>query len=324
MQEEHHYLPDTDRLSVLSASILLAYALLPFIQFPERSLVMHILGVVFIFKVDFSTVIAIISSGLAAAGVSWLLLDHPRLKRSADLRLVEAGGALAANLTGGMQSSVSVRAIDDESRIQARNLPASQSPRFRYIRSMFQHWLLPALTAWVIGVPLNSLAVGMQWWAVFAFGGLLLVLVLVGEYIAVDPNDTLYGPATIGLTAFSYALLLILTITLVAAGARLYILLPALAGAIFLVTLRNLYLRLAERWCFSWAIGISLVIGQVAMALHYWPLSPLRFGLFILGLAYALASAAGSIEEGRRGSALWVEPVVMLIVLWGLALLVRG
>ena len=292
----------------------------------------------FSLRFNFSTIIAIISAGLAAAGVSWLLLDHPRLRRSAEsfaasrsLAASGAGSSGSANLVGSIRSSVSVRAIENDSLLA--NNPAR--PKYRFpgsaylrgsyaVRNLFQHWLLPALTAWVIGVPLNSLAVGLQWWAVFAFGGLLLVLVLIAEYIAVDPYDTLHGPAAIGLTAVSYALLLILTIALVAAGTRLYIFLPALTIAIFLVTIRSLYLRLAGRWYFGWSIGISLVIAQVAMALHYWPLSPLRFGLVILGLAYALASVAGSVEEGRPGKALWVEPVVMLVVLWGIAIALRG
>ena len=54
MQEEHQHLPNTDRLSVLAASILLAYALLPFIKIPEHALVLQILGAVFTFKVNFS------------------------------------------------------------------------------------------------------------------------------------------------------------------------------------------------------------------------------------------------------------------------------
>jgi len=276
MQEEHQHLPNMDRLSVLAAMILLAYALLPFIQIPERNLEFQVLGVFFVFKVEFSTLIAILTAGLAAAGMNWLLHDHPFFEE-----------------------------------------------QDRSVHNLFQHWLLPGLTAWVIGVPLNSLEAGLEWWAVFAFGGLLLVLVLVSEYIAVDSFDTRHGLASVALTAVSYALTLVLTIAMVAAGSRLYILLPAVGTAIFLVTLRSLYLRLG-RWRYGWAIGITLVVGQVAAALHYLPLSPLRFGLFILGLAYALASLAGSIEENRPARSLWVEPAIMLAVLWGLAIFLRG
>jgi hypothetical protein len=268
MQEERQSLPNTDRLSVLAASILLAYALLPFIQLPERDLLLRLASLQFVFKINFSTLVAVIGAGLAAAGTDWLLRDHPRLGR----------------------------------------------------QSTFQHWLLPALTTWVIGVPLSQLGVKLQWWAVFALGGLLLVLVLVSEYIAVDPSDTRHAPAAVGLTAVSYALFLILTITLVGAGTRLYILLPMLGVAIFLVTLRSLYLRLPGRWCISWSVGIALAVLQIAVGLHYWPLSPLRYGLVVLGLAYSLASVAGSVEEGRAWRTLWIEPAVMLVVLWGLAI----
>ena len=279
MQEEHQSLPNTDRLSVVAASILLAYALLPFITLPSQTLNLNVLGVSFLFKVDFSTVAALISGGLAAAGMSWLLRDHPRLAQ-----------------------------------------PGSGETGARG----FQHWLLPALTAWVVVVPLNSLAVGVQWWAVFAFGGLMLVLVMVAEYIAVDPADTRYGLAMVTLTAVSYTLFLVLTISLVAAGTRLYLLLPGLAVVLLLMALRTLHLRLGGRWCYAWSIAITLAVVQAAAALHYWPLSPLRFGLVILGLAYALTSLAGGIEEGRPARTLWVEPVGMIVLLWGLAAGVRG
>jgi len=307
MQEAHQHLPNTDRLSVLAASILLGYALLPFIDIPERSLVLQIMGAVFVFKVNLSTFIAIISAGLAAAGVTWLLRDHP---------LYHHGSFRDTNTN-------SAGSVVETGFFQRLGFPSGSSILDSF-RSLFQHWLLPALTAWVIGVPLNSLVVGPQWWAVFAFGGLLLVLVLVAEYITVDPYDTRHGIASVGLTAVAYALFLILTIALAAAQTRLYILLPALGSAIFLVTLRNLYLRLGGCWCFSWSAAITLVVGQAATALHYWPVSPLRYGLIILGLAYALASLAGSIEEGRSGRSQWVEPAIMLAVIWGLAVILRG
>lgn len=272
MQEEHQSLPNTDRLSVLAATILLAFSLLPFIQIPERSLMLQVAGITFVFQANFATIITIISAGLAAAGTAWLLRDHPRLEG----------------------------------------------------QRTYQHWLLPALTTFVIGVPLNSLKVGLEWWAVLGFGGALLVLVLIAEYIAVDPYDSRYGPAAVVLTAVSYALFLILTIALAAAGSRLYILIPTFFIAIFLVTLRTLYLRLNGRWMVGWSLAIAISVTQMAAALHYWPLTPLRFGLILLGPAYALASAAGSIEEGRAWRTLWIEPVIMLLAMWSLAVGLRS
>jgi len=270
--EQRHYLPDTNRLSVLIATIMLAYVLLPFIKTPERNLAIEVLGVVFVFKLNFATITALISAALAAAGTDWLLRTHPSL---------------------GEQST-------------------------------FQHMLLPALTTWVIGVPLSTLAEGWQWWAVLAFGALLLVLVLIAEYIAVDLGDVRHAPATVGLTSVSFALFLILVIALVAAGSRLYVLLPGIILAIFLVVLRTLYLRLNGRWCVAWAFGIAAVIGQFTAGLHYWPVSSLSFGLIVLGLAYALTSIAGGIEEGKTWQSIWFEPLFMIVVLWGLAVAFRN
>lgn len=270
--EERQQLPDADRLSVLASTILLAYAITPFIRAPESQFTLNLPGAFFLFRLNANSLVSLLVAALAAVGMDWLLRGHPRLGR----------------------------------------------------QSTMQHWLLPALTAWTIGVPLGSLSTGPQWWAVFGFGGALLILVFVTEYIVVDLSDARHAPATVGLTAVSFALYLILTIAVRAAGVRLYQLLPLLTLPMFLVSLRALYLRLGGRWCFGWSIGIALIVGQIAAGLHYWPLPPLSFGLVVLGPAYALTNLAGSIVEGRPWQLVWIEPAVMLAVLWGLAILFRG
>jgi hypothetical protein len=269
--DEHQNLPDLDRLSVLAATILLAYAVTPFIKLPDRSLALQLPGFLFELNLNFTALVSLLVAMLAAAGASWLMHGHPQVGEG----------------------------------------------------STFQHWLLPALTAWAIGVPLGTLALGPQWWAVFAFGGVLLMLVFVAEYIVVDINDARQAPATVGLTAVSFALYLILAITVRASGLRLYQVLPILVPTLALVSLRTLYLRLGGRWLWGWALAIALVVGQFAMGLHYWPASPLAFGLALIGPAYALTSIAGSIEEGRPWSTLWIEPGIMLVLFWGLGVLFR-
>ena len=268
--DEHQNLPDVNRLSVLAASILLVYALTPFLQIPDLSLSLQLPGFYFLLPLNVYTLVSSLVAILAAAGTSWLLIDHPRLEG----------------------------------------------------QRTYQHWLLPALTAWAIGVPLQSLEVGLQWWAVFAFGGVLLVLVFLAEYIVVDIGDERQAPAAVGLAAVSFALFLTLSIALRASGLRLYLLLPALVPTVGLVAVRTLYLRLSGRWCWYWAVGIALAVGQLAMGLHYWPASPLGFGLAITGPAYALTSLAGAIEEERSRKTLWIEPAVFLALTWGLAVLI--
>ena len=136
--DEHLHLPDTNQLSILSATIMLAYALTPFVRLPETNLVLRLPFAVFEFTLSFNTIVSVLTALLAAVGTDWLLRSHPHRE-----------GA-----------------------------------------SLWQHVLLPALTAWTIGVPLSTLTIGPQWWAVFAMGGVLLVLVFIAEYIVVDFQDS--------------------------------------------------------------------------------------------------------------------------------------
>jgi len=269
MQFRQH-LPDANRLSVVTATILLAYALTPFVNLPGQEFDWQLPGFLLQIRFNFNTIISILVALLAAAGTDWLMQGHPT--------------------AGGMA-----------------RLP---------------NWLLPALTAWAIGVPLTTLEVTAEWWGVFALGGMLLILVLVAEYIVVDPTDILHTPASAGLIAVSFALYLVLTISLSASSLRLYSTLLALAPTVFLISIRTLYLR-TQRWYLGWAFGIMLVVGQVATGLYYMPVSPLRYGLILLGLTYALTSLASGIESRRSWRLVWIEPAIMAAVIWFLAIVVR-
>jgi hypothetical protein len=260
-------LPDPNKLSVLGSTILLAYALVPFVETPARGLNILLPGAVFVFPLGLTNFIRILVAALAAAGTDWLIRSHPRL---------------------GNQKT-------------------------------YQHWLIPAFTAWVIGAPLESLPVGLEWWAVFAFGGVLLIMVFVAEYVSVDLSDAFHAPAAIVLTAVSFGLYLILTIAARAAEFRIYLMLPTLVLTMGLVVLRTLYLRSGGAWKVSWAIGIACVIGQMAIGLHYLPILPLTYGLILLGPAYALTSLAGALEEGHSRRTVWIEPVLMLAAIWMIA-----
>lgn len=269
--QEHRHLPDSNQLSVLAATILLAYALTPFIQFPESTFTLRLPGGVFPFRFTFTSVVSVLVAVLAAVGTDWLLRTHPHLN----------------------------------------NHPT------------IQHWLIPALTAWTIGIPLSSIKLGLEWWAVFALGGLLLVLVFIAEYIVVDFSDFRYVPATLGLTAVSFALLLVLILAMHGSAFRLYLLLPPLGVAVGLVCLRTLYLRLGGRWCWAWSIGIALFTGQVALGLHYWRITSVAFGLLLVGLAYSLTVLAGALEEDHSWQTVWIEPAILMTVFGGLAWIIR-
>ncbi len=265
--ERTTYLPDADRLSILSAAILLAYAASRFVEIPARELGLQLPGFYLAVELNIHTVVALLVAGLTATGADLLLRDHPAL---GEKRTVE-------------------------------------------------HWLLPALTAWTLGIPLNQMPVGLQWLISFAIAGFVIMLVLVSEYIAVDPEDERYPIASAALTAVAYALFLILAIVLQSAGFRLFLILPALLLAAGLVSLRTLHLRLKGRWLYLRTLVIVVILTGMISAFHYWPLSPITYGLLILGPAYSLTSLIGALSEGQPLKRAIIEPAVVLLVVWGAA-----
>lgn len=190
-------------------------------------------------------------------------------------------------------------------------------------RSTLQHWILPALTALVIGAPLHQLPYGLGWWIALILGTAALVLVLVAEYIAVDQEDIRHPLAAAGLSAASFALFVVLASSLRASGARLMVVLPVLALAAWLVSLRVLYLRLHGEWTIYESALIALIVGQIATAAHYWPLSPVSFGLFTLGPIYALNSLFSALIEEKPYRQAVIEPILALIISWAAAWLSR-
>lgn len=261
---KYKFSPDTNRLSVLTAAVLLALALTSVMDVQGSTRGVQLRGFYLPIGLNLRLVTILLAAGLTATGMDWLLRSHPRL----------AG------------------------------------------KNTLTHWLLPTLTTLVISVPLYILPRGALWWLVFGLGGVLLVLVFLAEYAIIDPSNVLYPAATAGLTALSLAMFLILAIALRYASARLVVLIPLLLPAAFLVSLRALYLYLPGQWKYAWSAGAAIVCAQLAAGLHYWPLSPTRFGLILLGPLYALINLARNLEEGIPLKRAVVEPAIILGMLW--------
>lgn len=260
-------IPDINRLSIIAAAIMLAFALTQLVPFPEQILNFSLFGVELTFNVNFSTVITFITALLAVAGMDWLIQSHP-----------------------------------DRDHYQNRWV-------------LMRHWIVPVLTALVIGVTLNTFAGGAIWWAIFSLGSMLLIAVLIAEYNVVGSDDTHHLPiATIGLTSLSFALFLLLAIAVFSANLRLYIRLTLLATGAMMAISRSLYLRLGQ-WHTLWAFIISLLVSEMVIGFHYLPLTATQQGLILVGFAYALTSIVTAMKESRKDWAFWTEPVAMLVLM---------
>jgi hypothetical protein len=271
MSQQRSAPTDADRLGVLIAAVLLTFALTRLVQSPELVITFTLPGFFFAYPLSVSTALSVLAAALAAAGMDWLLGDHPSFQA----------------------------------------------------RSSVEHWLLPALATLVIGAPLALLPDGYTWWIGFGIAALLLIGVVVAEYVVVEQMAAFYGLARAGLTALSYALFLILVIAMRTSGIRMVMLVPPIFVSAALISLRILHLDGTDRWDFPWAIGIGLVCAQLGAGLHYWPLTPLQYGLALIGPLYALTTLAPSLGEDiplRRAA---VGPGVFLGLTWLSAALLR-
>ncbi|MBI3152852.1 MAG: hypothetical protein HYZ21_12005 [Chloroflexi bacterium] len=268
MQENRSYLPSADRIGVLIASVLLAFALTRLIQSPSFTIALELPGFYFALPLTLGTFMTILAAALAAAGMDWLTRSHPALSGKTNV----------------------------------------------------EHLMLPTITTFVIGAPLSLLPNGMVWWVGFAFGAILLLIVFLAEYITINPSAPSYALARAGLTALAYALFLILAASLRFSGARMVMLVPATFIVAALISLRILHLDGTDRWDFPWAIGIGIICAQIGAGLHYWPLTPVQFGLVLTGPFYALTMLSVSLAEDIPLRRAVVGPAIVVGLAWASAI----
>lgn len=262
MQSERN-LPDANRLSVISASILLTYAIARLIEIPSRTFAFQLPGFYFELEFNFQIATLLLSTGLIIAGTDWLLRTHPETED----------------------------------------------------RYLIEHWMLPAFTAWIIGIPILQMPIGPLWWAGFVLGAGFLLLVLVAEYITIDPNDIRHPLAAAALSATAYAIFLTLGISLRFIGLRLFLLLPAIFIATILVSARTLNLRLSGHWVWLDAFSIALLSTQLTAGFHYLPVTPISFGLLILAPTYSLSTLFANIRSKMVISRAIIEPTIILLII---------
>ena len=271
MQENRSYLPSANRLGMLIASILLAFALTRLVQSPRFTLTITLPGFYFAYPLTLGSAMTILAAALTATGMDWLIRDHPAI---------------------------------------------GQKPRI-------EHLMLPTLTTFVIGAPLALLPNGTAWWVGFAFSAVLLTSVFIAEYITIDPSAPPYAIARAGLTALAYALFLILVTSLRFSGVRMFLLVPVIFIVAGLISLRILHLDGTDRWDFPWSVGIAFVCAQIGAGLHYWPLTPIQFGLALTGPLYGLTMLSASLTENiplRRAA---LGPAIIVGLAWASVIFLR-
>lgn len=226
--------PDRDRLSVLTAVILLAYALTRFIEFPSRSVGVSLFGSPLAIQLNGRLLLLLLVAALVSTGSDALFRGHPFLR--------ERPGTVTA-----------------------------------------VHWILPGLSALLLGGMLNRAPEGLVWWVGLATSALVLMAVLVAEYFVLDPNDARHDAAKLGLVALSYALAIAVFGLLRATGLRAALSATTAGLAAALIGLRLFLLHglsLADTWKMALALGLSLA--EMSWAGNYTRFSPVGTGLILV------------------------------------------
>lgn len=189
-------------------------------------------------------------------------------------------------------------------------------------QSRFRHWLLPAMTAWVLSLLLSSLAFDLRWWAALALSAALILAVIYAEFASASEANQFQAVAVQALAVLTLSLFLILAITIRATGLRLYLALPMIALGIFVAGSRLQLLRPATTWQPLQAGGISFIGIQIAAALHYLPVTPLGYGLMMLGILFALDRYTAALNTELPGQAMR-QALIAGVIFWALGILVR-
>ncbi len=288
-----------DRVSVVIWVTLMGLAAQRFLTLPARSFETVILGSPITLSITANTVLAVLLAGLVASGTDAVVRAHPRVNALTrpDRQAPALGRASAAH--------------------------ASFKPRPR----PWAHWVYwgVPISLIIVAVLLLPLAPSSIYWMFGVIGtGIALGLSLAGVYYTVDPFQTGYRRARLGMNVMTYAIALALFLVVYSTRARSIVSSTEIMLVSSLLALE--LLRGSERPIVLVALyaGITgLVLGQVTWALNYWRLASLTGGLVLLLAFYNVVGLAQHAIQGRIRRRVLVEygliTVAALALIWEFA-----
>jgi len=167
----------------------------------------------------------------------------------------------------------------------------------------FEPRVLPGMAALGAGAILAARPVGPAWLIGLGLAGLLLYVVIYGEFVVFDPDDPRAGTAGLGLRTLGVLLIIGVAFAARAGGLRAVYSVPVLFAATGIVCWRLLSLAYVRRSIWPYATTCGWITAQLAWGLHYWPLRAMQAAL-ILGLvtyvSMGLSRAHATGQAGRR------------------------
>jgi len=79
--DEQKYLPDSNRVGILTSTVLLAFAVSRLLRGPDFNIEVQLPGFFFLLPLNTTTAMSLLTAGLTATGMDWLLRGHPSLNQ---------------------------------------------------------------------------------------------------------------------------------------------------------------------------------------------------------------------------------------------------
>ncbi len=281
-----------DRASVMIWVVLMGLAAQRYLILPERTITTQFFGSPVTLPVTVNTLLAALLAGLVATGTEAVVRAHPkgdwRRSRGRRGRVVPAAAPPAK--------------LPEQARLDVIQ------------RSHWVYWGAPVALI-LVAVFLLPVAPSPVYWAMGIAGvAVTLGLAMAGIYYTVDPFQTGYRRARLGMNVLTYALALVLFLVVYRTRVRSIV----SATEVLLVSslLAMELLRGANRPTIMVALYAAitgLVLGQATWALNYWRLDSLTGGLVLLVLFYDIVGIAQHGLHGTIRRRIVVEYVLITI-----------
>ena len=270
-----------DRASVLIWVALMGLAAQRFLFLPERSFTAEVFGSPITLTITADTILAALLTGLVATGVEAIVRSHPKSER--ELAAAPRQESLASSATSPRTSSLT-----------------AQERAELGMRSHWVYWGAP-IALILVAVFLLPVAPSSVYWVLGLIGtGIALGLAAAGIYYTIDPFQTGYRRARLGMNALTYALALVLFLVVYRTRVRSIVSATEVLLVSSLLALE--LLRGSARptvMVAIYAVITGLVLGQATWALNYWRLDSLTGGLVLLVLFYDIV---GLSQHGLQGT----------------------
>lgn len=269
-----------DRASVLIWVALLGLAAQRFLDLPTRTWEAVVLGSPVNITLTANTILGALLAGLIASGTEAVVRSHPRVLAAPNYRSSTRTAQEWPSSGPGAASG------------------ADRASRLMHARWVF--WGLP-IGVVIVAVLLLPFSPTVVYWVLGLIAtGIALGLSMAGIYATIDPFQSGYRRARLGLNALTHTAALVLFLVVYRTRARSIISATEVLLVSSLLALE--LLRGSERSTILVALyaGITgLVLGQATWVLNYWRLDGLTAGLVLLVLFYNVVGLAQHALQGH-------------------------